>query len=79
MLMELTLAVPDAQRTTDGVGSYTGSEITKSSMGLGLTVLDAQCTTDGVGSIIATISMIVLGSHKRYTSTIMSQLLSSIS
>ena len=64
--MGLGLTVPDAQCTTDGVGSYAGSEITKSSMELGLTVPDAQHTTDGVGSIIATISMTVLGSHKRY-------------
>ena len=52
MLMVLVATVPDAQCTTNGVGSYVGIGITKSSIGLALTVPDAQCTTNGVGSYV---------------------------
>jgi hypothetical protein len=43
MLMVLVATVPDGQCTTNGVGSYDESEITKCSIGLVLTSPDGQC------------------------------------
>jgi len=42
------------QCTTNGVGSYIGIKITKTSIILALTLVYGQCTTDGVGSYIGT-------------------------
>ena len=54
MLMVLVAMVLDGQCTTNGVGSYIGTEITISLMELGPVVPDGQCTTNGVGSYVGT-------------------------
>jgi len=40
--------------TTDGIGSYTGTTITKTLIVLGLTLVCHWCTTDGIGSYTRT-------------------------